>query len=313
MAVLLGGVVSCQSEQSARQLQRQADSLALKVAVMPTIDCLPLYYAEQNGLFAGEGVDVRLHSYLAQMDCDTAFARGHVEMAYTDLFRAAVLQAQGTGLRVIAGMPGQDALLTARSKRIRTVKQLEERMVGMARNCTSDYLTDRIQDSASLGDMDLYRPQINDIVLRTDMLCNATLDAAFLPEPYASRAICEGNRVLVKGTTWQLPSNVLMLTDKAVTDNNRSDQVKRFMRACEQATREMREGNRADSIRALLIRHYRINPYMADTLNVTVPEKTFTTPENRVTDTVLVWINRRNLVPEGYRTDSLIDTRFISH
>ena len=58
-----------------RRQQFIADSLALKVAVTPTLDCLPLYLAEQEGWFEREGVSVQLRPYTAQMDQDTALLR----------------------------------------------------------------------------------------------------------------------------------------------------------------------------------------------------------------------------------------------
>lgn len=311
LAALLYMAASCNSDNARLQMRKQADSLSLKVAVMPTADCLPIYYAEQNGLFSGEGVDVRLFTYHSLMDCDTAFARGQVELAYTDMIRATALQSQGCGLHVIAGLPGEDVLVTARSKRIRTLGQLQERMIGMARNSQSDFLTDCVQDSAGLGEMDLYRPQINDVILRTDMVCNATLDAAFLPEPHAARAICEGNRRLLHTTTWPTPANALVLAHSAARDSNRTDQVLRFLRAYRQAAEEISGQVRPDSIRALLVRHYRIPSDMADTMKIAVPDAQSLSPVHPA-DTVIKWMRHRQLLPAGYNTDTLIDYRFIT-
>ena len=71
------------SEQEIKRLSRQEkarldsiDRMALKVGVMPTLDCLPLFLAHDDSIFAKQGVDVHLRYYTAQMDCDTALARG---------------------------------------------------------------------------------------------------------------------------------------------------------------------------------------------------------------------------------------------
>ena len=52
-----------------RRLARE-DSAALKIAVMPTLDCLPLFVAEDHQLF-DTIVDIRLKTFTAQMDCDS--------------------------------------------------------------------------------------------------------------------------------------------------------------------------------------------------------------------------------------------------
>mgnify|MGYP000473106749 FL=1 len=73
-------VVSCGNSYEAkkridreRQLELQRiDSLALKVAVVPTLDCLPVYLAKDERLFDTLGVDVHLKIFNAQIDCDQA-------------------------------------------------------------------------------------------------------------------------------------------------------------------------------------------------------------------------------------------------
>ena len=60
------------------------DSAALKIAVLPTLDCLPLYVAQELGLYDTTLVDVRLKPFTAQMDCDTALMGTTAEGAVTD-------------------------------------------------------------------------------------------------------------------------------------------------------------------------------------------------------------------------------------
>ena len=56
-----------------RQRLLHEDSLALKFAVLPTADCMPLFLAKEKRMFDTLGVDVRLRCFTSQMDCDTAF------------------------------------------------------------------------------------------------------------------------------------------------------------------------------------------------------------------------------------------------
>ena len=51
-----------------RQRLAREDSLALKMAVMPTLDGMPLYLAKTRGWFDSLNVDVRLKVRNAQMD-----------------------------------------------------------------------------------------------------------------------------------------------------------------------------------------------------------------------------------------------------
>ena len=70
-------LASCSHKQEATQFEADStgiDSTALRIAVMPALNCLPVYYAEKTGLADSLGVEIRLLRYQAQMDIDTAIA-----------------------------------------------------------------------------------------------------------------------------------------------------------------------------------------------------------------------------------------------
>ena len=104
LAMLAACGADNEAEQAAQRKRAQfvADSLALKVAVTPTLDCLPLYLAQQEGWFQREGVSVLLMPFQAQMDQDTALLRHHVEGLTTDRERMKWLQQQGTAVSEVA-------------------------------------------------------------------------------------------------------------------------------------------------------------------------------------------------------------------
>ena len=139
---------------------------------MPTLDCLPFYYAQRCGLFKELGLDIRLQTFNAQMDCDTAFARRHVDVSYTDLIRAAWMQSKGTGLYVFMQADGHHELLTAKSRRIRQTKHLKERMVAMARHSVTDLLLDTVIGRHVWNRLRSTIPKSTTIRLRYDMLNN---------------------------------------------------------------------------------------------------------------------------------------------
>ena len=101
------------------------DSAALKIAVMPTLDCLPLYIAKDHQLF-DTVVDIRLKRYTAQMDCDTAMMRGRVEGIVTDLVRAERMIQLGTPLRYVASTNAYWLLISNRNQRITQLKHLDD-------------------------------------------------------------------------------------------------------------------------------------------------------------------------------------------
>ena len=221
------------TRQQRLQMQRE-DSAALKVAVMPTMDCLPLYVAQERGFFKAQGIDVRLKRFTAQMDCDTAIARGRVEGLVSDLVRTERLQA-GTPLRYVASTNAYWQLITRRSARIRELKELDDKMVAMTRYSATDLLTTIAVDSAKLKTERVFRIQINDVNIRLSMLMGNELDAMFLTEPQAVQARLQKNRVLMDTRSMDVKPGVLAFSEKALKNKQREQQLTKFVKAYSQA------------------------------------------------------------------------------
>lgn len=188
-------VVACgQSYETKQRMTRAeraklktADSLALKVGVMPTLDCMPLFVAKERRLFDTLGVDVRLRMRKAQMDIDTALIGGSVEGAVSDSVRVARMRSRGTALTEVGTTNTSWQLVGNRSARLKEVKQLGDKMVAMTRYSATDFLTDHVLTGVKTT-ATVYRVQINDVPLRLQMLLNNEMDALWLPEPQATTA-----------------------------------------------------------------------------------------------------------------------------
>lgn len=245
------------------------DSLALPVGVIPCADCLPIYYAQQMGLFDSAGVYVRLVEYQSQMDLDTAIMGKHVDLAYTDLPRTIEMAERGCSLDIVGQLPGVLHLVGARTKRIRNLKQLNERMVAVDRLSNADYWSDQLMSYAGLDREAIFRPQVNDLQLRLTMLTSQLVDAALLPEPYASVAALRGQKPL-----WHTPDSglhlaCLVMPTSLQGDTLRTRQRELFLQVYDvAAARILDTATPRDSITALLHRHYGIDRKMADTLRL---------------------------------------------
>ena len=231
-------LVACgQSYETKQKLSRAerarlktADSLALKVAVMPTIDCLPLFLADDHRLFDTLGVDVRLRLRKAQMDIDTALIGGSVEGAVSDSVRVARMQNRGTALVELGTTNTSWQLIGNRSARLKEVKQLGDKMVAMTRYSATDFLTDHVLTGVKTT-ATVYRVQINDVLLRLQMLLNNEMDALWLPEPQATTARLHGHTVLWDTQKHNLWLGRVVFREKAMNDDRVRKQIDVFKRA----------------------------------------------------------------------------------
>lgn len=167
---------------------QSADSVVVRVAVLPTLDCLPLYLASDHGMFQRAGINIALVDFTAQMDCDTAFANGSVEAMATDLVRLEWLQRQKVSSDILTTTDASWKLYTSRNSRIRQLRQLDDHMLAMTRYSATDMLAELVVDSARLQEERVFRIQVNDVAIRLNMIQNSLVDAALLAEPQATAA-----------------------------------------------------------------------------------------------------------------------------
>ena len=212
------------------------DSAALKVAVMPTLDCLPLFVAEEREMF-DTVVDIRLKYYTAQMDCDTALLRGRVEVAVSDLVRAERMKAQKCPLAYLTSTNAYWLLIGNRNQRITNLSHLDDHMLAMTRYSVTDLLGDLAVDSAKLKTERVFRIQVNDVNVRLDMLENNVMDALLLTEPQLTQALIQKHHVLLDTRKLDMQMGALVEDSLKMSHPNRQRQrevlVKGYNIACD--------------------------------------------------------------------------------
>lgn len=228
------------------RLQKE-DSLALKVGTLPTLDCLPLFVAYERKYFERLGEDIRVKPYQSQIDCDDALLKKKIEGNVTDVVRAQRMKHRGTALRYVASTNAYWQFISNRKSRIHELKQMEDKMVAMARYSVTDLLTSIAVDSAKLKSEYVFRIQINDPNIRLRMLMNNELDAMLFTEPQATAARLYKNPVLMDSRDKDIHMGAIVFREKAVTDKRRAQQLKVFIKAYNEA---------CDSINQRGVQHY---------------------------------------------------------
>ena len=254
LGVLLLAACGQSYEETKRQTSQQRreaakkDSAALKVAVMPTLDCLPLFVAQHYNLYDTLRGGVRLKLYKAQMDCDTALERGRVEGMVTDLVRAVRIAKKGTKMRYVAATNAYWQLVSNRNSRVKQVKQLDDKMIAMTRYSVTDMLADAAIDSAKLDKDRVFKVQVNDVFVRVQMLQNNIMDVLCLTEPQATWARTMKNPVVLdtRDLGWQM--GVIAFREREMQRQARGKQLELFVKAYNQA---------CDSINKYGVAHYR--------------------------------------------------------
>lgn len=288
-----------QSEEERKRLSRaerirlqKEDSAAFKVAVLPTLDCLPIYIARHYNLFDSLGADVRLRRFTAQMDCDTALAGGSVEAGVTDVVRAQRLIGQGVPLSYVSATDSYWLLIANRNSRIRELKQLYDKMLAMTRYSATDLLADYAVDSAKVKDERVFRVQINDVTVRLDMLRNNEMDAMWLTEPQATAALLLKNNAIMDSRKLDFRPGAIVVRSDKQGDKNRKKQLEVFKRAYNMA---------CDSINKYGVGHYRklvsdfcsVDAAVADTIGTKIRFSHMVSPRKADIERADKWLQTR--------------------
>lgn len=235
-----------QEEKISRNELLRDDSLALKVATVPTLDCLPLFIGVEDSLFKKNGVDVHLKQRSAQIDCDTLIKGKYVEGMVSDLIRTERLKKLGVMLRYVTATDAYWQLYTNRISRIKELNQLSDKMIAMTRFSVTDYLADYAIDSAK-PKFDVFKVQINDPRIRIKMIINNEMDAALFTEPQATTARLYNNPMLMDSRDKNVRFGVIAFREAALKDKRRQKQLDSFIKVYNIAV---------DSINHFGLQHY---------------------------------------------------------
>ena len=285
---------SSEGVQTKKPVRVKADTTVLHLAVTPTLDCLPLFVAKDQGLFSHEGVRVSLKMYQAQMDQDTAVVRGRVEGLMTDLVRAEYLQRKThTRLQYVSATDASWQMVTYKNARIKQKRHLQDKMIAMSRYSATDLLADIVIAEASLDSGNVFKIQINDVAIRLGMLQNGIMDALLLPEPQATAARQLGSPVLFDAKEADLRMGVLAFRQDIMGNSYRQQQVEAVKKAYNAACDTInRRGVR--SFGDIIVKYCGVKAVVVDSLPKDIKYQHVQSPRQSDIERAQRWLDGQN-------------------
>lgn len=236
-------LVSCGKSNKELQAERQAQKLAereayqkaYKIAVMPTMDCLPAYLLKDSLLYDTAKVDIRLCRFNAQMDCDTAMIGGSVQAAFSDLVRTERLKHRNKVLmHYLTDTNLNWQLIADKDSKLKQLSDLSDKIVAMTRFSGTDLLTDMAVKKAK-PKYQVFRVQVNDVLVRLAMLQNHEIDAYWFAEPQITKALSADNNSLFNSEDAGVHLGVVAIMDKV----RRQDEEAAFAVAYDKAVEQI--------------------------------------------------------------------------
>lgn len=307
--VIVFFVLSCTGNGQHRT-KRDADSLAIRIALLPTVESLPFYYAEAEGIFDSIGVNVQLITFEAAMDADTAFAGQSADGILTDLVKACTWQATGDSVKVVVANELKLWLVTASQARIRNTESLKEKIIGITRHSAIDYWTDALLASAKLGSEQLNKPQINNLHLRAQMVVQNQYDGAVMPEPYATICANSGAFRLTDGHQLKATNPMCALLFREPTLSKQKAEIAQIVEAYSIAAYTINQRTNGQLSRQWLS-YIPQSAQWPDSLVVTATLGQPSLPTDSLISRVSAWAKQRTLIQSDVTQTMLNDTAFL--
>ena len=215
----------------------------LKIAVIASIDALPLYIAENERYFYKEGVTVEIVPVATPTERDSLLRSGQVDAVVTDLVSTLLINQDQIEVLVVRTLletteksPRFKLVSTPGSEKL-TVGDLKNDEIGVVRFTDAEYLLERVINKAGLRQGEYIKIDIQPTADLYNLLMNGKVQAAFLPEPYASLAEKKDANSIVDDIYWDLPGAAVIAFDIDYA-LNKKDAVKGFLSGYERAVKE---------------------------------------------------------------------------
>lgn len=238
-------LTACQANPASQETNTQNESTVepatLKIAVLPILDALPMYVAEQEGLFAANNVNVTFIAAASAAERDQIIVAGQAdglinELVSTVLYNKDQVQVQVVRFaRVATSQNPQYYILASKQSGITTAEGLKGVEIGISQGTVIEYITERLLQAEGLTAADIKTIAVPKIPDRMALLSSGELPGATMPDPMSLLAMQQGAVLVLDDTRHPDYSYSTIAFRKEVIDQN-PGAIRSFLLAIEEAT-----------------------------------------------------------------------------
>ena len=216
----------------------------LVIGYLPVTGHAKFFVAQEQGLFAKEGLDVQLVEFVNSADGINALNAGKIDVGAFGTTAPLVHISRGTDLRIIAGIMGEDAAIVTTPEKaavIKGVPDLRGKKIATVRLASGDAVLRGVLHDAGLDwkkDVQIFELKNPPAVI--EAVKSGQVDAGAVWGPHDLRAEEQGLRIVARSRTLQPGHPCCRLTIRAEQLKERARWVKlvRAILRAEKFTRE---------------------------------------------------------------------------
>ncbi len=312
-AVLALLVAACSPRAAQQSSERPA---GVRLGMLPIIDNLPFWVAQEKGYFQAAGLDVELIPFFSAVERDSALTARKIDGAVGDLLAVAALNDAGTPVKAISvvmgARPGESrfAVLSAPGSGIRKPEQLRNVEIAVSLNSIIEYTTDKLLQQEGLKPAEIKKVSIPKVPLRLEALLTGKVKAATLPDPLATLAVIKGAHVVADTSKYNVAQTVLMVHQEILEKNLPA--VQKLIDAYARAVADLKTN--PDGFHHLLAQKANVPEEVLASQEHRLPVN-FSAPQlptRKNVQDVLDWMKERNLLKKPLQYADLVDERVLA-
>ena len=284
-----------------------ARAAMVRIGVLPIVDALPFYVAEQRGFFKPLPIPVKLITFRSAVERDAAFQTSKLDAYLGDIISAALLRSRGFPAKTVSVILGKTpkeglfAILSPPDSPVRTLKDLKGKHVAISSNTIIEYVLDGLLEENGLPIQAVKKQEIKSIPIRFQMLMSGKIDAAVLPDPLASLARSKGAHWLADDGKTNLSQTVLIWNETFIKKHRAFLQA--FYQAYNRAVTVINRDHQG--VRSLLVEKCRLPKPIAQSF-VFADFPKASPPSKKDLSRVLAWLKGKGLLKQSVKPEDLL-------
>ncbi len=274
--------------------------------VLPVMQALPLFVAQDKGLFADEGVEVELIPFRSGLEKDAAMAARQTQGYFGDMLTSIILGANQMPVSMVAtifnttGDQRMFAVLSAPGTGKPSLTDLARKGIAGSSNTVIEYVTAKLLEKETPG-ADLNMIETKNILARMPMLLQGQVAGAVLPEPLVTLVEGKGATVVADDRGLGITPTTLLFTRDLIEKN--TDAVRAFLRAVSRASALINQDQ--EMARPIMIKYARIPEPLQQSIAIPL----FTPPAVPDKDLVMDvynWLNEKGVLKSELTFDEMV-------
>lgn len=231
----------------------------LHIGTMPTEDFLPMWVAQEQGLFdLSKTGEIQVTIFPSAQELSAALSSGAIDMAMTDIPVAANLSKSGTEMAITwvtlgrSAAEGRFGIMVGPKSKIQSVEELKSVPIGVGSGTMLEYVMDKLLEEKGFTKDEIKVEELKKIPVRLQAVMEGQCAAGVFPATLLELGELQGARVLLDDTQGaNLSQSVMTVRAELLSDSAMKSRIDALRAGWDAAVESISKDK--DGVRAILL------------------------------------------------------------